>query len=157
MLSVNHLCNRLPLYLVCMWKLHYKESWVLKNWCFWTVVLEKTLESPLDWLQGYPICPSWRKSVLNIHWKGLMLKLKQYLGHLMQRSNSLEKTLMLGEGDNRGWDCWMAPLMWWVWVWVGSRSCWWTGKPGTVQCMGSQRVRHDWATELNWYLVWAFM
>ena len=54
------------------------------------------------------------------------------------------------EGDNRGWDGWMASLMWWTWVWVGSGSWWWTGKPGVLQSMGSQRVRHDWVTELNW-------
>ena len=55
-----------------------------------------------------------------------------------------------GEGDNRGWDGWMASLTQWTWVWVNSRSWWWTGKPGVLQSMGSQRVRHDWATELNW-------
>ena len=67
-----------------------------------------------------------------------------------------EKTLMLGkiEGgrrrDNRGWDGWMASLTQWTWVWVNSGSWWWTGRPGMLQSMGSQRVRHDWVTELNW-------
>ena len=55
-----------------------------------------------------------------------------------------------GEGDNRGWDGWIASLTWWTWVWVDSRSWWWTGRPGVLQFMGSQRVRHDWETELNW-------
>ena len=55
-----------------------------------------------------------------------------------------------GEGDDRGWDGWMASLTRWTWVWVNSRSWWWTGKPGVLQFMGSQRVGHDWATELNW-------
>ena len=55
-----------------------------------------------------------------------------------------------GEGDNRGWDCWMASLTRWAWVWVNSRSWWWTGRPGVLRFMGSQRVGHDWATELNW-------
>ena len=89
--------------------------------------------------------------------EGLMLRLKfQYFGHLMWRVNSLEKTLMLGgigaggEGDNRGWDGWMAPSTRWTWVWVNSGSWWWTGRPGVLQFMGSQRVRHDWATKLNW-------
>ena len=54
-----------------------------------------------------------------------------------------------GEGDDRGWDGWMASLTWWTWVWVSSRSWWWTGKPGAA-VLGSQRVRHDWMTELNW-------
>ena len=55
-----------------------------------------------------------------------------------------------GEGDDRGWDGWMASLTQWTWVWVDSESWWWTGKPGVLRFMGSQRVRHDWATELNW-------
>ena len=59
-----------------------------------------------------------------------------------------------GEGDNRGWDGWMAPPTWWTWVWVDSGSWWWTGRPGMLWFMGSQRVRHDnWATELNWRLL----
>ena len=87
--------------------------------------------------------------------EGLMLKL-QYFGHLMWRANSLEKTLMLGkiegkrEGGGRGWDGWMASSTQWVWVWVNSRSWWWTGRPGMLQFMGLQRVGHDWETELNW-------
>ena len=55
-----------------------------------------------------------------------------------------------GEGDNRGWDGWMASLTRWTWVWVNSRSRWWTGRPGMLWFMGSRRVGHDWATELNW-------
>ena len=88
-----------------------------------------------------------------------MLKLKlQYFGHLMRRGDSLEKTLMLGgigaggEGDDRGWDGWMASLTRWTWVWVNSGSWWWTGRPGMLRFMESQRVGHDWATELNWTL-----
>ena len=86
-----------------MWELDYKESWVLKNWCFWTVVLEKTLESPLDCKEIQPVHPKGNQSWIFI--KGLMLKLKlQYFGHLMQRDDSFEKTLMLGkiEGRRRG-------------------------------------------------------
>ena len=56
-----------------------------------------------------------------------------------------------GEGDDRGWDGWMASPTWWTWVWVSSRSWWWTGKPGVLQCMRSQRVGHGWTTELNWW------
>jgi len=55
-----------------------------------------------------------------------------------------------GEGDNRRWDGWMASLTRWTWVWVNSGSWWWTGRAGVLQFMGSQRVGHDWATELNW-------
>ena len=91
--------------------------------------------------------------------EGLMLKLKlQYFGHLMQRVDSLEKTLMLGGigggrrrgRHDRGWDGWMASSIQWTWVWVNSGSWWWTGRPGVLQFMGSQRVWHDWATALNW-------
>ena len=92
--------------------------------------------------------------------EGLMLKLKlQYFGHLMWRTDSLEKTLMLdwlkarGEGDDRGRDGWTATPTRWTWVWTSSRSWWWTGKPGMLQSMGLQRVRHDWATELNSFLL----
>ena len=86
-----------------------------------------------------------------------MLRLKlQYFGHLMQRTDSLEKTLMLGntEGrrrrDDKGWDGWMASPAWRTWVWASSRSWWWTVRPGVLWSMGSQRVRHNCAAELNW-------
>ena len=87
----------------------------------------------------------------------LMLKLKlQYFGHLMQRTDSFEKTLMLGkiEGERRSGRQrmrWLdASPTQWTWVWVSSGSWWWTGRPGVLQSIGLQRVRHDWATELNW-------
>ena len=79
-----------------MWELDYKESWALKNWCFWTVVLEKSLESPWDCKKIKPVNPKGNQL------EGLMLKLKlQYFGHLIQRTNSLEKTLMLGKIKGR--------------------------------------------------------
>ena len=104
----------------------------------------------------------WNQSILKeispgVSLEEIMLMLKvQYFGHLMGRVDSLEKTLMLGgiggigEGDDRGWDGWMASLTWWTWVWVNSRSWWWTGRPGVLPFMRSQRLGHDWATELNW-------
>ena len=91
--------------------------------------------------------------------EGLMLKLKlQFFGHIMQRTNSLEKTLMLGqiEGcrirDGRAWDGWMVSPTQWTCVWASSFTWWWTGKPGMLQSVGSQRTRHDWVnwTEMNW-------
>ena len=89
--------------------------------------------------------------------EGLMLKLKLLcFGHLMRRADSFANTLMLGklraggEGDDRGWDGWMASPTRWTWVWVNSGSLWRTGRPGVLQFMGSQRVRHNWVTELNW-------
>ena len=90
---------------VWMWELDYKESWVPKNWCFWTVVLEKTLESPLDFKEIQPVHPKGDQSWVFL--EGLMLKLKlQYFGHFMWRVDLLEKTLMLGEiggRRRRGW------------------------------------------------------
>ena len=90
--------------------------------------------------------------------EGPMLKLRlQYFGHLMRRTDSLEEIWPWcwerlragGEGDNRGWDSWMASLIQWTWVWVGSGSWWWTGKPGVLQSMRSQRVGHNWVTKLK--------
>ena len=138
-----------------MCELDRKESWASKNWCFWAVVLEKTLQSPLD-------CKEINQSILKeispeYLLEGLMLKLKlQYFGHLMWRTDSLEKTLMLGRIEGRGrrgrqrmrWL--MASPTQWTWVWACSGSWWWTGKPGMLQSMGSQRDRYDWVTELNW-------
>ena len=89
--------------------------------------------------------------------EGMMLKLKlQSFSHLMRRVDSLERLWCWeglgagGEGDDRGWDGWMASLTRWTWVWVNSGSWWWTGRPGVLRFMGLQRVRHDWATDLIW-------
>ena len=88
--------------------------------------------------------------------EGLMLQLKlQYFSHLMRRVNSLQMTLMLGGirgRRRRGRQSWMASLTRWTWVWENSRSWWWTGRLGVLWFMGSRRARHDWATELNWFL-----
>ena len=89
--------------------------------------------------------------------EGLMLKLKvQYFGCLMQRTHWKRpwcwERLKAGEGDDRGWDSWMASLTQWSWIWASSGSWWWTGKPGVLQSMRLQRVGHDWETELNWRL-----
>ena len=89
--------------------------------------------------------------------EGLKLKVKlQYFGHWWKELTYLkkpwcwERQKVGGEGDNRGWDGWMASLTQWTWVWVNSGSWWWTGRPSVLRSMGSQRVRHNWATELNW-------
>ena len=90
--------------------------------------------------------------------EGLMLRLKfQYFGYLMWRIHfkrplCWERLKAGGEGDDRGWDGWMASPTWWTWVWASSRSWWWTAKPGLLQSVGSQRIRHDWATELTGWI-----
>ena len=140
---------------VWMWELDYKEGWALKYWCFWTVVLEKTLESPLNCKEIQPVHP--KEIGPGCSLKGLMLKLKlQYFSHLMWRADSFEKTLVLGKIEGRrgrgyrGWDGWIPSPAQWTWVWVNSGSWWWTGRPGMLQFMRLQRVGRDWATELNW-------
>ena len=140
---------------VWMWELDNKESWVPKNWCFWTLVLEKTLESPLDCKEIQPVHPKGNQPEYSL--EGLMLKLKfQYFGHLMWRTVSSEKTWCWersragGEGDDWGWDGW-----WHHWfdghefeqalgVYDGQ---------GSLACCSpwGYRVGQDWAAELNWW------
>ena len=130
-----------------------EESWTLKNWCFWTVVLEKTLESPLDCKDIQPVHSKGDQSRVffgrtNAKAKTPILWPPEELTH-WKRLWCLEGLGAGGEGDDRGWDGWMASLTRWTWVWMNSWSWWWTGRPGMLQFMGSQRVGHDWATELN--------
>ena len=138
----------------------YKESWELKNWCFWTVALEKTLESPLNSKEIQPVHPKGSQSWIFIGRTDAEAEtpilwppdVKNWL--IGKDLDAWLKALKAGgEGDDRGWDGWMASLTQWTWVWVSSRSWWWTEKPGKLQSMRSQRVRHDWATELNWLKV----
>ena len=140
---------------IWMWDLDYKESWAQKNWCFWTVLLKKILKSPSACKEIQPVHPKGNQSWI-------------FIGRIDVEAETpifwppdtkywlTGKTLMLEkiEGgqrrDDRGWDGWMASPIQWTWVWVSSRSWWWTGGPGVLQSMASQRVRRDWATELNW-------
>jgi len=137
-----------------MWELDYKESLAQKNWCFWTVVLDKMLESPLDSKEIQPVNPKGDQSWVFIGRTDAEAETPM-LWPPDLKSWLLEKTLMLGkiEGrrrrDDRGWDGWMASLIQWTWVWVNSRSWWWTERPGMLRFMGLQRVRHDWVTEVN--------
>ena len=136
------------------WELDYKESWVPKNWCFWTAVSEKTLESPLDRKEIQPVHPKGNQSWMlfgrtDAEVETTLATWCEELTH-WKRPWCWERLKMGGEGDNRWWDSWMASLTRRTWVWVSSGSWWWTGTPGVLWSMGSQRVRHDWMTELNW-------
>ena len=147
-----------------MWELGYKESWAPKNCCFWTVVLGKTLESPLNYKINIVIPKGnqpWifigrtdAEAETPIFWPPdvkywLHVKYVKY----WKRPWCWGRLKAGGERDNREWDSRMASLTWWTWVWVNSGSWWWTGKRGMLQSMGSQRVGFNWVTELNCNLI----
>ena len=135
------------------WTVKKAEHWridAFDRWC-WRRFLR------VSWIAGRSNQSILKEISPEYSLEGLMVQLKlQYFGHLMQRTDSLEKTLMLrkiegGEGDDWGWGGWMASPTRWTWVWVNSGIWWWTGKTGLLQSKGSQRVRHDWVTEINWW------
>ena len=140
---------------IWMWELDYEECWAPKNWCFWTVVLEKTLESPLDCRKIKPVNPKGNQSWIFIGRTDAEAEAPIH-GHLIWRTDSLEKTLMLGKIEGRGKRGqqrmrWLDGITdWWTWVWASSGSWWWTGKPGMLQSIGLRRAGHNWVTELNW-------
>ena len=130
------------------WTIKKAEHWRIDAFqaCCWRRLLR------VPWTAGRSNQSILKKISPEYSLEGLTLKLKYQ--YLMRKNDSLEKTLMPvkiegGEGDDRGWDAWMVSLTQWTWVWVNSGSWWWTGKPGMLQSMGSQRVRHDWVTELK--------
>ena len=140
-----------------MWELDYKESWVPKNWCFWTVVLEKTLESPLDCKEIQPIHPKGNQSWIFIRrtdaeaetpnlWKLLATWCEELT--YWKRLWCWERLKVGQEGDDRGWDGWMASLTQWTWVWVNSGSWWWTGRPACCSTWGCKEL--DTTERLNW-------
>ena len=132
---------------VQMWKLGHREGWVLKNCGAGEDSWESLGQSVLK-----EINPEYSL-------EGPILKF-QYFGHLIRKADSLEKTLVLGrmkaggEGDDRGWDGWMASPTQWTWVWVNSGSWWWAGEPGVLQSMGC-RVGHDWVNNNKDEHTWA--
>ena len=139
---------------VWMWQLDYKESWAPKNWCFRTVVLERTLEGPLNYKEIKPVNPKGNQS-----WKSTGRTDAEAETPILWPPDS--KVWLTGkdpdagkrlkaEGDKRGWDGWMAAPTRWTWVWASSGGWWWTRNPGMLQSMGLQKVGQDWATELNW-------
>ena len=135
-----------------MWELDFEEGWVPKNWCFWTVVLEKTLESPLDCKEIQPVHSEgdqpWvffgrndDKAETPVLWPPYV---KSWL---IGKDSNAGRDWGQEEKGMTGWNGWMAPLTRWTWVWVNSGSWWWTGRPGVLWFMGLQGVGHDWVTE----------
>ena len=139
---------------VWMWELDYKERWVPKKWCFWTVVLRKTLESPLDCKEIQPVHPkedhSWVligrtdiEAETPIFW---LLDVKNWL---IWKDSDTGKDWRWVKKEMTGWDVWMASLSHCTWVWVNSGSWWWTGRPYKLQSMGAQMTEQQKLTELN--------
>ena len=130
-------------------KAEHQITDVFELWC------SRKLLSPLDSKEIQPVHPKGNQSWMFIGRTNVEAE-AQIFGHLMWRTGSLEKPLMLGkiegsgEEDDRGCDGWMASLTQRTWVWVSSRSWWWTGRPGILPSLGSQRVRNNWAYELKW-------
>ena len=135
---------------VWMWELDCEESWVSKNWCFWTVVLEKTLESPLDCKEIQAVHPKGDQSWVfigrtDVEAETLILwppDVKSW-----KKPWCWEKLRARGKGDDRGWDGWMASLTR-TWVWVNSGRWWWTGRPGVLWLMGLKES--DRTKQVNW-------
>ena len=140
---------------VWMWVFDHKESWALKNWCFWAVVLEETLQSPLDCKESQLVNPKGNQSWIFFGRTDAETE-TPILWPLDAKNWLIGKDLDAGKDEGRrrrGWqrtkDGWMASPTQWTWVWASSRSWWWTGKPGVLQSMGSQRVRYEWVNKLN--------
>ena len=148
-----------------MWELHYKQSWAQKNWCFWTMVLEKTLESPLDCKEIQPVHPKGDQSWVFIGGTDVEAETPvlwppdaESWTHL-KRPWCWERLRAGGEGDDRAWDGWMASPTQWTWVWVDSGSWWWTGRPGVLPFMGSQSWTRlsDWTELIPWSVCYTML
>ena len=132
---------------VWMWELEQKEGWTLKHRCFRTVVLEKTHESLLDKIK--PVSPKGNQSWIfmgRTHASAPILRPPEWEEQTHWKRSWCWERLKVGEGDERGWDSWMASPTWWTWVWANSRREWQTEKPGVLYSMGSERVENDLAT-----------
>ena len=152
---IRFLCMILYIDDIILYRWYYIYRWYIS-----TVVLKKTLESPLDCKEIQPVHSEgdqpWvffgsndAKRETPVLWPP---HAKSWLTH-WKRLWCWEGLGARVEGDDRGWDGWMASLTRWTWVWVNSGSWWWTVRPGVLRFMGSQRVRHDWATDLIWYMI----
>ena len=146
---------------VWMWDLDSKESWASKNWCFWTVVLEKTLENPLDCENIQPVHRKGNQSWIFIG--GTAAEAEAPIvwppdakNWLIGKDPDARNDWSRGKRGRQRMSCWMASPPWQTWVWASSRSWWWTERPDMLQSTRLQRVRHDWMTKLracDWHVV----
>ena len=137
-----------------MWELDCEESWAPKNWCFWTVALEKTLESPLDCKEIQPVLPKSDHSWVFIGRTDAEAETPVlWSPHVMCWLIGKDPDAWRDGGRRRrGWQKmrWMDGIITrWIWVWINSGSWWWTGRPGVLWFIGLQRVGHSWVTELT--------
>ena len=132
---------------VWMWELDNKKGWVPKNWCFLTVVLEKTLESPLDSKEIQPVHPKGNQPWIFIRRtdaEAPILWPCDAKNHLLAKNTDAGKDWGQEKGFlEKGWNDWMASLTRWTWVWANSGRWWRTGEPGVLQSMGLQRIGHN--------------
>ena len=134
-----------------MWELDCEESWALKNRCCWNVVLEKTLESPLDYKETQPVHSKVDQSWVffgrtDVKAETPTLWPPHVKSWLIGKDSDARRDWGQEEKGTTGWYGRIASPTRWTWIWVNSKSWWWTGRPGVLQFMGLQRVGHDWAT-----------
>ena len=133
-----------------MCELDYKESWAQKNWCFWTVVLEKTLESALDYKEIQPVHPKVNQSwIFSRRTDAETPILWPPDENWLTIPWCWERLRAGGDGDDRRWEGWMTSPTQWTWIWANSGRWWRAGKPGVLQFMWSQRVEHNLAMQMN--------
>ena len=125
-------CQRIDAFELWCWRRLLRVPWTARRS---NQSILKEISHWKDW------CWSWNSNTLATSWEKLTHWKSPWCWERLRAG---------GEGNDRGWDGWMASLTQWTWVWVGSGSLWWTGRPGMLQFMGLQRVGHNWATELNW-------
>ena len=161
-----------------MWELDHKEGWALKNWYLRTVVLEKTLMNPLETKEIKPVyCKGNHSWIFNrrtdAEAEGSSNTLPIWWEEMIQWKRPwCWERLKAGEGDDRGWGGWIASPTWWTWVWVRSRSWWWTGKPGVAAIHGvtksqtrlsdwiellQKKIKDSWFPLPNWLLACPFL
>ena len=147
-----------------MWELNHKEGWAPKNWCFWTVLLEKTPESPLDCKEIKPVDPKESQPWIFIgrteaEAEAPILWPPDAKSWLVGKDPDAGKDWGQEKKGKTGWDSWMASATQWTWIWANSRKQWKTGKLRVLQSMALQSPTQlrDWKTTATMYILWAII